>query len=47
MRLSPSVFWAMSLKEWRAALAGRAPRRTAPLGRGELEKMMKEFPDGR
>jgi len=46
MRLVPSVFWAMSLVEWRAALAGRMPRRTAPLARDEFEKLMLEFPDG-
>lgn len=46
MRLEPRVFWAMSLPEWRAAVAGRAPRRAMPLARGDLERMMKEFPDG-
>ncbi len=45
MRLAPSVFWAMSLVEWRAALAGRMPRRAVPLARRDFETMMKRFPD--
>jgi len=46
MRLSPEIFWAMSIAEWRAAVAGRMPRRSAPLARGEFERMMKDHPDG-
>lgn len=46
MRLAPEVFWAMSLKEWRASLAGRFPRRAAPLARADLARMMKDHPDG-
>jgi Phage tail assembly chaperone protein, TAC len=45
LALSPATFWALSLPEWRAALT-RLPRRAQPLARGELERMMKEFPDG-
>jgi uncharacterized phage protein (TIGR02216 family) len=46
LRLPPRVFWAMSLVEWRAAVSRLAPRGTEPLARAELERMMKEFPDG-
>jgi uncharacterized phage protein (TIGR02216 family) len=43
MRLSPPAFWAMSLKEWRAALGpSLVPE---PVGRAELQRMMEEFPD--
>jgi hypothetical protein len=35
----------MSLPEWRAALS-RLPKRAAPLARNDLDRMMKEFPDG-
>jgi hypothetical protein len=46
MRLAPAVFWAMSIPEWRAAIAARMPRRAMPLARGEFERMMKDHPDG-
>ncbi|HEX4295215.1 MAG TPA: phage tail assembly chaperone [Rhizomicrobium sp.] len=46
MRLAPAIFWAMSIPEWRAAVAARGARRAAPLARGEFERMMKEHPDG-
>ena len=45
LRLTPQAFWAMSLPEWRAALS-RLPKRTAPLARADLERMMKDYPDG-
>jgi uncharacterized phage protein (TIGR02216 family) len=49
MRLSPETFWAMSLPEWRAVVAGFAARtgarRTAPLARAEFEQLMQRFPD--
>jgi hypothetical protein len=35
----------MSLPEWRAAMS-RLPKRTAPLARADLERLMKEYPDG-
>lgn len=47
MRLSPETFWAMSLPEWRAAVAGftRNHARTSPLSRAEFDAMMTRFPD--
>jgi uncharacterized phage protein (TIGR02216 family) len=49
MRLSPDTFWAMSLPEWRAAVAGFAQRtgtrRTAPLARSEFDQLMRRYPD--
>ncbi len=46
MRLTPSVFWALSLPEWRALLDGRGGGKAKPLGRGELEQLMRMHPDG-
>ena len=46
MGLAPANFWAMSIAEWRAAIAARMPRRAAPLARDEFERMMKDHPDG-
>lgn len=50
MRFSPPAFWAMSLPEWRAAIAGyqnaRGPRRAAPLARKDFEALMELYPDG-
>jgi uncharacterized phage protein (TIGR02216 family) len=43
MRIPPKIFWAMSLTEWRAAIA--RPRATAPLARAEFEALMREHPD--
>jgi len=40
------VFWAMSIAEWRAAIAARMPRRATALARNEFERMMKDHPDG-
>ncbi len=45
MRLSPRTFWALSLPEWRAAIAGRLPPRAAPLARADLETLMQRYPD--
>jgi hypothetical protein len=54
MGLAPDVFWAMSLIEWRRAVAGFAERRGSrpppgalALGRAELRKLMNRFPDSR
>lgn len=49
MRLTPDVFWAMSLVEWRAAVNGyaRRGRIVAPLARVEFEQLMRMFPDKR
>lgn len=50
MRLTPRAFWAMSLVEWRAAIAGyqntRGIRTAAPLARTEFEALMELYPDG-
>jgi len=49
MGLDPRVFWAMSVPEWRAAVAGfgaRGGRRNvAPLGRAELDRLIESYPD--
>ena len=50
MRLSPQSFWAMSLPEWRAAIAGyqsrHGVRAAMPLARSELAALMERYPDG-
>jgi uncharacterized phage protein (TIGR02216 family) len=43
MGVSPEAFWRLSLKEWRILTAG--PEAVAPLGRGDLERMMRAWPD--
>ena len=50
MGLAPNVFWAMTLPEFDAALEGFkefhcAKEETQPLGRTEMEEMMRRFPD--
>ncbi|HTQ15687.1 MAG TPA: phage tail assembly chaperone [Rhizomicrobium sp.] len=49
MGLSPRDFWAMSLPEWRAAVAGFRRRRghapSPPLARAEFDALMARFPD--
>jgi len=45
MRLAPRDFWSLSLAEWRAMLAGRTARRSAPLARRELEDLLQHHPD--
>ncbi|MFL6689736.1 MAG: phage tail assembly chaperone [Alphaproteobacteria bacterium] len=47
MRLSPDVFWAMSLGEWRAAVNGFARRSSCatPLARADLDRLMRMYPD--
>jgi len=44
LRLSPKNFWAMTPREF-AAAAGASGQRGAPPGRGELTRMMNQFPD--
>jgi len=43
LHLPPSVFWSLSLPEWRALTA--PPRTTTPLARAEFETMMSLHPD--
>lgn len=42
LRLSPDVFWRLSLPEWRALLDSGMPGLT----RGALENLMRLYPDG-
>lgn len=47
MAVPPETFWRMSVREWRAAVAGRFPRaQAAAMTRTKLAQLMKEFPDG-
>jgi len=49
MRLPPQQFWAMSIPEWRAAVAGfqnRKGARATPLARSDFEALMERYPDG-
>jgi uncharacterized phage protein (TIGR02216 family) len=43
MRIAPNIFWAMSLVEWRAAIA--RPHTQASLARAEFEALMRAHPD--
>jgi len=43
LRLSPAVFWSLSLPEWRALAT--PPRRATPLARAELADLMRRYPD--
>ncbi len=47
LRLSPRDFWAMSVTEWNAAVAGfhAAHGIAQPLARADLEQMMQLYPD--
>lgn len=40
----PEAFWRLSLAEWR--MLTEAVPGAAPLGRGELERLMAAWPDG-
>ncbi|MBB4104855.1 rcc01693 family protein [Allorhizobium borbori] len=44
LRLPPAVFWAMTPREFFAATGGLKPRGAAP-ARGDLDALMREFPD--
>ena len=39
----PEAFWRLSVREWRALNAGKV----RALGAGELDALMRAFPDGR
>ncbi|NTF06892.1 phage tail assembly chaperone [Agrobacterium rubi] len=45
LRLSPTVFWALTPVEFFAMTGGMRPRRDG-LDRGGLEGLMRAFPDG-
>jgi uncharacterized phage protein (TIGR02216 family) len=45
MGLSPEAFWRLSLKEWRMLTAVSSG--AVPLGRRELDEMMRAWPDDR
>ena len=46
LRWSPEAFWRATPKEVAAALNGLAPRgAAAPMRRGDLERLMRDFPD--
>lgn len=47
LSLAPDVFWRMTPRELEAAIVGRMGEgaRDMPMGRGELERMMRDFPD--
>jgi uncharacterized phage protein (TIGR02216 family) len=47
LRLTPDIFWALSLVEWRALLDGRFGRSTPALARNDLQQLMRMYPDGR
>ncbi len=43
MGIAPAAFWRLSLLEWRALSDGDRP---AALARDELDRLMREWPDG-
>jgi uncharacterized phage protein (TIGR02216 family) len=47
MRMRPRDFWAMTIPEWNAAVAGfqAAHGITAPLARADLDRLMQNYPD--
>lgn len=45
LRLSPSTFWAMSPRELDRAAMALFPAREAAPERGEIEALMRRFPD--
>lgn len=45
LRLSPEIFWRLTLPELAAAARASQPVRNAPIRRGELESLMMRFPD--
>jgi uncharacterized phage protein (TIGR02216 family) len=42
LRLSPSAFWSLSFREWRALVS---PRRAPALDRRSFETLMHDHPD--
>ena len=45
MGLRAADFWALSLPEWRALCEARFPKAVMPLGRADLETLVKAHPD--
>lgn len=45
MRLSPAAFWAMTPREFAAAVRGVAPEPTSRFRRSRLDELMQAFPD--
>ena len=45
LRLAPFEFWRMTPRELAAALNGLYGPKAVPLGRGELNALMRRFPD--
>ena len=44
MGVAPEAFWRLSLKEWRMLTAPTGP---GPIGRRDLDEMMRAWPDDR
>ena len=47
LQLTPAAFWAMTPREFAAALDWLAPEPRAALGRSQLGELMRRFPDRR
>jgi uncharacterized phage protein (TIGR02216 family) len=45
LRMAPETFWAMSPREFAAAVEGATGRQAAPMGRGRLLELMAAHPD--
>jgi uncharacterized phage protein (TIGR02216 family) len=45
MRLAPAAFWAMTMKEFEAAIGGAFPEMVEAPDRMALREMMARFPD--
>ena len=45
MRIAPAAFWAMTMKEFEAAMRGALPEKLAATGQRELRELMERFPD--
>ena len=47
LNLTPAAFWAMTPREFAAALEWHAPELREALGRSRLAELMRRFPDRR
>jgi uncharacterized phage protein (TIGR02216 family) len=43
---TPAMFWEATVAELRLALEGRVGPQAEPGSRGDLERLLREFPDG-